>query len=135
MDEVVMGDLRGTLTARTPDVVKEMRFAGQGNIWSGGSVLIAAVRRTGEACLSLHYSTGNFGDKLDHFWAIELSSEQRKALAALLLSYEPVLFESTMASGCTRSHPHENMSAECERLTEVARANNRAAHSAGVSGE
>lgn len=24
-------------------------------------------------------------------------------------------------SGCRRSHPHENMSAECERLTEIAR--------------
>jgi hypothetical protein len=35
------------------------------------------------------------------------------------------------ASNCTRSHPHENMSAECERLTEIARANNRAANSAG----
>lgn len=98
-----MTDLRGTLTARTPDVVKEMRFAGQGSPWSGGSVLIAAVRRSGEVCLSLHYSTGNFGDKLDHFWAIELSSEQRKALAALLLSYEPVLFESTTPSAPEQS--------------------------------
>lgn len=35
---------------------------------------------------------------------------------------------------CTRSHPHEDMSAECERLTEIARANNRAAHSAGAEG-
>jgi hypothetical protein len=26
-------------------------------------------------------------------------------------------------SGCHRSHPHENMSAECERLTEIARRN------------
>lgn len=32
--------------------------------------------------------------------------------------------------GCTRSHPHENMSAECERLTEVA----KGAHSASTDG-
>jgi hypothetical protein len=93
-----MSDIRGTLTARTPDVVKEMRFAGQGSQWDGGSVLVAAIRRTGEACLSLHWSTGNFGKKLDHFWAIELTSEQRKALAAMLISYEPTLFESTTDS-------------------------------------
>lgn len=124
-----MSDLRGTLTPRTSNVVKEMRFGGHGSVWDAGSVLVAAVRRTGDVCLALHYSTGSFGDKLDHFWAIELTSEQRKALAALLLSYEPVLFESTMV-GCTRSHPHENMTPECERLTEIARENNRAAHSA-----
>jgi hypothetical protein len=29
--------------------------------------------------------------------------------------------EENMRQGCTRSHPHENMNAECERLTEVAR--------------
>lgn len=29
---------------------------------------------------------------------------------------------------CTRSHPHENMDAECERLTMIARDNNRRAH-------
>lgn len=98
MDYRNMSDLRGTLTPRTANVVKEMRFAGEGSGWGDGSVLIAAVRRTGDACLSLHYSTGSFGDKLDHFWAIELTGEQRKALAALLLSYEPVLFESTTHS-------------------------------------
>lgn len=30
--------------------------------------------------------------------------------------------EPTLATGCQRSHPHEEMSPECERLTEVARA-------------
>lgn len=126
-----MDNLRGNLTARTADVVKEMRFAGQGSQWDGGSVLVAAIRRTGEACLSLHYSTGNFGNKLDSFWAIELTSEQRKALAALLVSYEPTLFESTI--GCTRSHPHENMNAECERLTEIARKDHSACPNAEKS--
>lgn len=28
--------------------------------------------------------------------------------------------------GCMRSHPHENMNAECERLTEVARSSSSA---------
>lgn len=27
----------------------------------------------------------------------------------------------TLSEGCTRSHPHEEMNAECERLTEIAR--------------
>lgn len=31
-------------------------------------------------------------------------------------------------SGCTRSHPHENMSPMCELRTEIARLNNQLAH-------
>lgn len=34
------------------------------------------------------------------------------------------------AHECTRSHPHENMSQECERLTVIARENNARAHGA-----
>lgn len=34
---------------------------------------------------------------------------------------------SVLPSGCHRSHPHEDMSAECERLTEIARAQVKAA--------
>ena len=91
-----MSDHRGTLTPRSSDVVTEMRFSGSFGQPDGfGSVLVAGVRRDGNACLSLHYSTGHFGGKLDHFWAVELTGEQRKALAALLVSYEPRLFEST----------------------------------------
>lgn len=33
-----------------------------------------------------------------------------------------------LAVGCHRSHPHENMDAGCQRLTEIARENNAAAN-------
>jgi hypothetical protein len=36
-----------------------------------------------------------------------------------------------LAKGCHRSHPHEDMDAECERLTRVARQNNAAANGSG----
>ena len=36
--------------------------------------------------------------------------------------------QSPLATGCHRSHPHEDMSAECERLTAIARENNRRAN-------
>jgi hypothetical protein len=38
---------------------------------------------------------------------------------------------STLADGCTRSHPHEDMDSECEKLTEIAREDNRRAHEKG----
>jgi len=33
--------------------------------------------------------------------------------------------EPALVVGCHRSHPHENMDAECQRLTEIARAQSR----------
>ena len=91
-----MTDHRGTLTPKSNELVEEMRFTGNFGQPNGfGSVLVASVRRSGEACLSLHYSTGSFGDRLDHFWAVMLTNEQRNALSALLGRYQPRLFEST----------------------------------------
>jgi hypothetical protein len=89
-------DVRGTLTPKSREIVDEMRFSGNFGQPNGfGSVLIAQVRRDGEACLSLHYSTGNFGEKLDHFWAVMLTNEQRNALAEFLGAYQPRLWEKT----------------------------------------
>lgn len=87
--------LRGNLTAKTNEVVEAMRFSGT----SSDSVLIASQRANGEACVSLHWSTGNFGSKLDHFWAAMLTNEQRIALGEMLLRYKPVLFEDATKSG------------------------------------
>ena len=36
--------------------------------------------------------------------------------------------QSDLARGCHRSHPHDDMDAGCERLTELAREANRAAN-------
>lgn len=96
-----MTDVRGNLTPKSNNVVEEMRFSGSHAIGNGGhgSVLVADVRTSGEACLSLHYSTGSFGDKLDHFWAVMLTNEQRNALAEFLQRYQPKLFEQVSHNG------------------------------------
>lgn len=36
--------------------------------------------------------------------------------------------DTQLPQGCHRSHPHENMDAQCERLTVIARENNRRAN-------
>jgi hypothetical protein len=91
-----MDELCGTLTPKTNKVIEEMRFTGGfGQPTGFGSVLIASVREDGSACLSLHFSTGNFSGKFDHFWSVILTNEQRRALSELLARYQPRLFENT----------------------------------------
>ena len=91
-----MTDIRGTLTPKSSEIVDEMRFSGNfGQPTGFGSVLIVQVRRDGEACLSLHYSTGNFGEKLAHFWSVMLTHDQRLVLANFLKGYQPRLYERT----------------------------------------
>lgn len=96
-----MADVRGTLTPKSNSVVEEMRFSGNHAIGGGGhgSVLVADIRKSGEACLALYYSTGSFDDKLDHFWAVMLTNEQRKALAEFLGRYQSKLFEHVSHNG------------------------------------
>jgi hypothetical protein len=92
-----MTDQRGTLTPKSNETVDEMRFTGTFGQPDGfGSVFVASVRTSGEACLSLYWSTGNFGGKLDYFWSVMLTNEQRNALSELLGRYQPRLFESTI---------------------------------------
>lgn len=99
-----MADVRGNLTPKANRVIEEMRFTGNFGQPDGfGSVLIASVRESGEVCLSLHFSMGNFGNKLDHFWGVMLTNEQRAELSALLGRYQPRLFEHTYDSQTQRS--------------------------------
>lgn len=93
----------GKLTPKSNDIVEEMRLSGTCGPTGFGSVLRADIRRSGEACITLHYSSGSYGDKLDHFWAAMLTSEQRRALAEFLVSYEPTLFERTTFSASEKS--------------------------------
>ncbi len=84
----------GNLTSRTSDVVKAYRYAGPYALHADGaisSVLTVSQRRSGNACLTLHYE----GNKM---WSIELTDEQRIHLAKWLGEYQPVLFEEVKDS-------------------------------------
>ena len=84
-------DITGGLTPRSNDGVGEMRFSGGFGQTDGfASVLIASVRRSGEACLTLHY-TANSGPMV---WSVMLTNQQRYVLADFLRSYDPVLWEA-----------------------------------------
>jgi len=82
--------MTGKLTPRSNDKIKEVRFVGGFGQPSGfASVLTVGVCESGDAALTLNY---NAFDK-EQMWSVMLTNEQRKTLGALLLSYEPVLWE------------------------------------------
>lgn len=85
----------GKLTPRSAETVAEMRFTGGFGQPDGfASILSVNVRTSGEAYLTLDYRLDPKGD--EHRWSVGLTSEQRRALGRLLLSYEPVLIEQTI---------------------------------------
>ena len=84
----------GTLTPRSNNIVRAMRFSGGFGQPDGfGSVLVADVRKSGDACLTLTYRMPT-GNQEERTWSVILTSTQRHALAALLGDYEPALFET-----------------------------------------
>jgi hypothetical protein len=92
-----MSDLEtGTLTPRSADIVEEIRFSGGFGQPDGfASVLIASVRTDGSLCLRLDYRG------IDHIqvWAVELTNEQREAIAGLTNRYRPRVYEWTVQNG------------------------------------
>ena len=81
----------GNLTPRsnTPEV--EMRYTGSFGQPDGfGSILDVKVYSSGELCLKIHNVDA---DGKSRSWAVQLTSEQRKHLAATLIQFEPVLWE------------------------------------------
>lgn len=81
----------GTLTPRSNDCVKAMRFSGSFGQPDGfASVLDVKVNQGGNVSLSLTYKGG---DNQEHMWAVALTDSQRRALAVMLAAYEPRVFE------------------------------------------
>ena len=82
----------GGLTARSNNSEVAFRYSGAFGQPNGfGSVLEVKVNSSGDLALTLHYKTDL--DKQDHLWSVMLTNEQRKHLAELLGSYDPVLWE------------------------------------------
>lgn len=80
----------GNLTPKSNDKVVAMRFTGAFGQSDGfGSVLNVEINKAGHASLTLFYNPPSGAT----FWAVELDSEQRRALAVLLMTYEPKTFE------------------------------------------
>ena len=80
----------GKLTPRSNDCVRAMRLSGGFGQPDGfASVLDVKVNKAGEACFHLTYLI----DYKEHAWGVMLTSTQRKALAGMLLAYEPQVFE------------------------------------------
>lgn len=56
--------------------------------------------------------------------SLQQSANEQLRIAEMLNRHADRMCEERvrqMPQGCTRSHPHEEMNAECERLTEIAR--------------
>lgn len=88
----------GTLTPRSANVVSAYRFAGDFGQPDGfTSVLEAVVRRSGALCLTLTWRQSSGGgvypDDIRR-WFIELTDEQRRALAEVIRAYEPRTWEA-----------------------------------------
>ena len=85
----------GNLTPRSNNTIDEMRFTGNFGQPDGfDSVLVASVRKSGDACLTLTYCM-DVGDREERIWSIMLTNEQRLVLAKLLNEYKPTLYERT----------------------------------------
>lgn len=77
----------GGLTSKSNKLVCGMRFTGSFDQPDGfGSILEATVNTHGHANLKIIKKDGNT-------WSIILDNQQRKAIADLLVRYEPILFE------------------------------------------
>jgi len=89
----------GNLTPRCNSIVKALRFSGGFGQPDGfGSVLEASVCKDGRLVLTLVYKSGIGPDaEHEHMWSVELTNEQRLALAQLAADYQPVLFEEVPA--------------------------------------
>lgn len=71
-------------------------------------------------------------DLIEAYYAVANHLQEQAArkaeIADMLGNMADAMSEHRMREvGCTRSHPHEDMSPECEKLTEIARENNRRA--------
>lgn len=71
-------------------------------------------------------------DLIEAYYAVANHLQEQAAsknkIADMLGKMADAMSEQRMREvGCTRSHPHEDMNPECEKLTEIARENNRRA--------
>jgi hypothetical protein len=83
---------KGKLTPRSADVIEAMRFSGAFGQPDGfDSVLTATVRRSGGVCFTLDYRIPPQDN--DMRWSVELTNEQRAAMAEFLGQYKPTLCE------------------------------------------
>ena len=85
----------GKLTPRSNDCIKAMRFSGGFGQPDGfASVLDVKINQGGEVSFKLTYREVLLRGGVEHTWSVRLTDSQRKILAAMLVEYEPRVFES-----------------------------------------
>ena len=85
----------GRLTPKSNDVLAKRQYTGGFGQPDGfGSILVVDIRRSGDACLTLHYRSDPSGGP-PKMWSVMLDNEQRKNLGKFLSneSFDPTHIE------------------------------------------